>query len=295
MATVNLPQPQLVTDRNRINQRNFRARRQSYIRELEQRVRKLESDGISATKEVQIAAQQVDCENRLLKRLLEIQFGVSRYQIDKYLQETPCHLDACTPRSSQQTNVEHILPDLNARLPSLESIIETEDVVAATCGYSTIAARLAHTREENASEAGMLPQRSTESPSGSVVSTIESGHFEPHPHLLHPGSTDAPGNQTCKGNTAYDSRPGAQLSNPSSPLSAALLLPRHYAVSDELSGGGAGLCVGETLCEEAANILVKLRGQDNYDEVWRELGCGERQSCRVMNLSIFELMDIERS
>lgn len=277
-----------------MNQRNFRARRQSYVKELEQRVRKLESDGISATKEVQIAAQQVNCENRLLKWLLEIQFGVSRYQIDKYLQETACRPDACTPRFSPQTNVEYISPGPNARLLSLEPIIETEDVVATTCEYDNIAARSTHAGEENAPEPRMLP-RSFELPSEFVVGTIESRHIEPHPRLLHRRSTGAPGNQSREDDTAHGSRPEAQLSGPPSPSSATHLIPRCCAVSDKLSDEGAGPCVGETPCEEAANILVNLRGQDTYGDVWRELGCSGRRSCRVMNLSIFELMDKERS
>ena len=50
---------------------------------------------------------------------------------------------------------------------------------------------------------------------------------------------------------------------------------------------------GETSCEEAASIIASLRGHHNDapDEVWSELGCGSRQSCRVKNLSVFELMD----
>ncbi|KAK5562025.1 hypothetical protein LTR43_012380 [Exophiala xenobiotica] len=281
-----MPQRRL-TDRNRVNQRNFRARRQSYIKELEQRVRKLETDGISATKEIQIAAQHVHCENCLLKWLLETQFGVSRYHIDKYLQETACHPDACTPRFSRQTHVEYIWLGANAPLPSLEPDPETTDVVATTSECDLVAARSAHASEENAPEPRMLPQ-SIELPSESVVSTIELEHVEPYPLLLYRRSASAPGNVSPKDDTAHGSRPGAQLCVPSS---ASHLIPSCCAVLDE----GAGPCVGETSCEEAANILANLRGQDPPEDVWHELGCGERRSCRVMNLSIFELMDKERS
>ncbi|KAJ9493535.1 hypothetical protein LTR99_011167 [Exophiala xenobiotica] len=285
MANADIPQRRL-TDRNRVNQRNFRARRQSYVKELEQRVRKLETDGISATKEVQIAAQQVNCENRLLKWLLEIQFGVSRYHIDKYLQETACHPDACTPRSSRQTNVEYIWLGVNAPLPSLEPVAETKDDVATPSECDPVAARSAHAREENAPEPRMLP-RFIRSPSEPVVSTIELEHVEPHPRILHRRSAGAPGNQSVKDDMAHGSRPGAQLCVPSS---ASHLIPCCCAVSE----GVGGPWVGETSCEEAANILANLRGQDAHEDVWHELGCGERRSCGVTNLSIFELMDRER-
>ncbi|OQV03050.1 hypothetical protein CLAIMM_08148 [Cladophialophora immunda] len=91
-------------DRNRLNQRNFRTRRQAYVKELEQRIRKLEDEGVWATKEVQFAAQQVQKENRLLRSLLETQFGVDAYQISKYLFELNNATDINAQKSLQLGN-----------------------------------------------------------------------------------------------------------------------------------------------------------------------------------------------
>ncbi|KAJ4502320.1 hypothetical protein HRR78_008547 [Exophiala dermatitidis] len=91
--------PERTIDRNRLNQRNFRARRQAYVQELEQRVRELEDAGVRATKEVQLAAQQVDKENQLLRWLLKTQFGVNAGQISKFLSELNYPTDFCMQSS----------------------------------------------------------------------------------------------------------------------------------------------------------------------------------------------------
>ncbi|EXJ57512.1 hypothetical protein A1O7_07860 [Cladophialophora yegresii CBS 114405] len=92
------------TEQNRINQRNLRARRKAYVQELEQRVRKLENDRIGATKEVQVAAQRVHNENRLLRALLETKFGVGAHQISKYLAEVNSSTDIGTQVSRGPAN-----------------------------------------------------------------------------------------------------------------------------------------------------------------------------------------------
>jgi len=61
----------------------------------------------------------------------------------------------------------------------------------------------------------------------------------------------------------------------------------------DISGERTGARTGETSCEEAANIIASLRGNGPDEDVWSELGCSSKQSCRVKTISVFELMDKE--
>ncbi|KAL6242325.1 hypothetical protein RBB50_010873 [Rhinocladiella similis] len=54
-------------NRNTLNQRASRARRKTYISDLERKVRDFEAHGVKATEEVQRAARRVADENRLLR------------------------------------------------------------------------------------------------------------------------------------------------------------------------------------------------------------------------------------
>lgn len=63
----------------------------------------------------------------------------------------------------------------------------------------------------------------------------------------------------------------------------------------DMSSKGPDPHLGDTSCEEAENVLASLRGRDDHEDLWRELGCGVKDTCRVSNSSIFELTDRERS
>ena len=73
------------TEKNRVNQRNFRARRQVYIRELQEEIRTLKEERLQATKEVQTAAREVLEENRKLRWVIERNLGVTGRELDAYL------------------------------------------------------------------------------------------------------------------------------------------------------------------------------------------------------------------
>lgn len=90
---------QTQADRNRANQRNFRARRQEYVRELEQQLRELQDQKIQATREVQVAARLLKQQNVRLRSLLKRRFGVSECEIDEFLSESEDkeHASGLTP------------------------------------------------------------------------------------------------------------------------------------------------------------------------------------------------------
>lgn len=75
-----------LTLRNRKNQQNFRARRQQYVRELEQRLKSYESHRVEVTKQVQLAAQRVARENWILRGILKDRLMMTDEDIRDILQ-----------------------------------------------------------------------------------------------------------------------------------------------------------------------------------------------------------------
>ncbi|MCJ1441462.1 MAG: hypothetical protein MMC23_001951 [Stictis urceolatum] len=103
--------------RNRDNQRRSRARRQDYIKELEQRICEHELAGIRATTKVQAAAQKVVNQNSSLRALLE-SLGVTVEQVDQFLQN-----GTRPPNGPYQTN------NIRAPLQSSESALKSNGFV----------------------------------------------------------------------------------------------------------------------------------------------------------------------
>ncbi|KAK5946238.1 hypothetical protein PMZ80_000380 [Knufia obscura] len=91
------------TLRNRANQRNFRSRRQEYVKDLEAQVRAYQEKEILATKQMQVAARAVAAENSLLRELLKSQLGRDDHDIDVLL----AHMrgDSSAPRCSHQVEM----------------------------------------------------------------------------------------------------------------------------------------------------------------------------------------------
>jgi hypothetical protein len=47
----------------------------------------------------------------------------------------------------------------------------------------------------------------------------------------------------------------------------------------------------EISCLAAAEIIAGMRGHDNPEEIWPELGCSSSKKCMVKNMAIFQIMD----
>lgn len=60
-----------------------------------------------------------------------------------------------------------------------------------------------------------------------------------------------------------------------------------HACDQEAPSTGAD----ETSCEDAARIIASMRGQDDPERVWPELGCSTTRSCMVKNMTIFQMAD----
>jgi hypothetical protein len=282
-------------DRNRLNQRNFRARRQAYVHELEQRLKTLEEAGVCATREVQFAAQRVAHQNQLLKSLLETRFGVSRSQIDEYLQQAGLSATAGAPGFPAQADTDISRADLITPLPCFESTVRMKGVLAETSKCNPIAEISAHAENHNVQglERFSQPVESAYDSDGSATVAAQS-----EPHSLTIEKRPAITHKTHSFNHFGAQFNGQSEQQLDKSLSHAAGIPIQGRCGASSEGSNASL--GETQCEDAAVILAGLRGQDAQDQqarrdLWRELGCGPTGPCRVSNLSIFELMDRERA
>jgi hypothetical protein len=61
-------------------------------------------------------------------------------------------------------------------------------------------------------------------------------------------------------------------------------------MDDQYQGQSSGR--DEISCMAAAEIIASMRGHDNPEEVWPELGCDSSRKCMVKNMAIFQIMDI---
>lgn len=68
------------------NKRRYRARRKEYVVDLERRLKEAQERGVQATKEVQLAAQQVVQENARLRELLGLA-GFSHEDVDAWVKQ----------------------------------------------------------------------------------------------------------------------------------------------------------------------------------------------------------------
>ncbi|EXJ74499.1 uncharacterized protein A1O5_02795 [Cladophialophora psammophila CBS 110553] len=294
MASGDFLQKQTV-DRNRLNQRNFRARRQAYVQELEQRIRKLESDGVRATQEVQAAAQRVDRENRLLRRLLETRFGVDSHQIRQYLSEFSDAADNCMKKPLRKgCKPEFSRPSEEAGF-TLALATNPQESLGVGVTQDSSFTEATSPNEERQQDLKILRKppeyddnKSPAAPSTSI-DALRPAEVESHIRLFNHRSPPALDTlASIRGQTRDgECEAGHCHSCRVHPTNKRL---RGSSAPSEQRPGTSG---GETSCEEAARIIASLRGQNTSEDVWNELGCGTNQTCKVKNLSVFELLDKE--
>jgi hypothetical protein len=253
------PQPPSILLRNRENQRASRARRKDYIEDLERRVRQFERDGAAATVEVQSAARKVAEENFWLRSLLS-QSGVGKDEVDDYVERNRMH-------TTQPVPSVKLLPVQRKRKHSEMSARELE--AAITLGEIDSPKHLL-----------MIPP----------YENLQS------PKAMREVFRDLP--------TPEDSN-GSEQEHATSPELPNFQDP-HFQSGNQYqhgteSGSGIGNCTSHnsrqadvTPCEEAAHIIASMRGHEDADSVWSELGCPPNQRCLVKNMTIFQLGDVER-
>ncbi|PHH92217.1 hypothetical protein CDD83_8417 [Cordyceps sp. RAO-2017] len=201
--------------RIRDNQRRSRARRREYIKELEQRLRRYESQRSTASAEMQMAARRVDEENKQLRELLN-QYGISDHDIADFLQS-----GTFMPLNSEQGHPFRA-DDPGAALQSLQQLPIPRPLASQDQGFSPSFPRQSNRepstpgRSITASSAWEPSQLATSSyihqdPMGVATAVIGSAIHCPYPPtaLLSCASTTRQGR-------VYGRRPFASTLNSSS-------------------------------------------------------------------------------
>lgn len=278
------------TDRNRVNQRNFRARRQAYIQELEQRLQRLDNDGVRATKEVQIAARRVDNENRLLRLLLRTQFSVSDSQLNKYLAGSICATDVCTYRFRRNVDKDHASTRFAESVSSQITPARPEEAVSTKASQESTFIGPVRTYEDPA-QVLLATSQAPEDECTSVImppsgtDSPQSLHLDSSVDILHTGTPIRFGELSLE-LEEYERGYGQE-----STYSHQAPSNKEIAGRSSPSAQRADARAGDTSCVEAAKIIASLRGCNVDEDMWSELGCRAMQSCRVQNISVFQLMD----
>lgn len=249
--------------RNRENQRRSRARRKDYIQELEQRLRQYENAGVKATAEVQAAARKVAEENISLRSLLGI-YGVDSQRVDDFLRTGDASPEGGEHWREQgkEAAAQHDSPSEKARLSTLN-------------GGQSALRLLAGVDHDKGTEVVRDPAP-TNLPDVDSNQMAQGGAPRIRTTL---GSVDLTATQpTSRASPAGDT--GGSSAPFAAPLSITKDPDLHYSANkDEIS------------CVAAAEIIASMRGHDNPEEVWPELGCSTSRACMVKNMAIFQIMD----
>ncbi|MCJ1328716.1 hypothetical protein MMC10_005393 [Thelotrema lepadinum] len=263
------------TTRNREHQRRSRARRKEYINDLEARIRQFEREGAQASVAVQIAAKRVVEENRLLREFLNAQ-GVSTAAIES-------HLKACTTSSNSGA------PDSAAK--SQKPLQRRQLVKSATAPKLGNADTSAELREDGTVASNGAPYyRKSAIDTADAVSNVpkESSVTYITPHFSSPLVPGQAALQVLKSD-AVCSRKGqevadygssdSELQTNTSPTEE----PIYESVPQPLPS------IDEMSCTDAARIIASLRGHQDPESLWSELGCSTERKCMVKRVRVFEL------
>lgn len=244
--------------RNREVQRRSRARRKEYIEDLEKRVRQYERDGIKVTTEVQAAARKVAEENFWLHSLLE-KHGISPVEIKDYLDSSRAASRSLGLEVAKVPG-KNVLPQnhINCRGPQHPSQVE-----------NSFSSPPASTTVHRGGDVGLM------SPT-SILGSPD------HKNSLHSMDKTLQEDEAEPSNMAPEIRDNQSLSEKSS---APCLPCRAYEQEGNVRGAD------ETSCEDAARIIASMRGQEDPEGVWPELGCSATRSCMVKNITIFQMVD----
>jgi hypothetical protein len=263
-------QPTSILLRNRENQRASRARRKGYIEDLEKRLRQFERDGAAATVEVQSAARKVAEENFWLRHLLLSSYGIPKGEVDEYVERNRTHGQP--------------LQSSTAKLPPVQRKRKHSEM-----------------SERELEAARTLGQIDSPKLHGPAVpwEVIQSPRVVREPFRDLPTPEDSNGNGSEQEHTTSTSPELREMADqperyrpPVSAYPETHQGPRPQSCAYDVSNHPRQTDV--TPCEEAAHIIASMRGHEDPDSVWPELGCSSDTKCTVKNMTIFQLGDVER-
>jgi hypothetical protein len=244
--------------RNREIQRRSRARRKEYVEDLEKRVRQYERDGVKVTTEVQAAAREVAEENFWLHSLLE-KHGISPVEIKDYLDSNraaSCSLGSEVAKGpgKKVSPQNHI--DYRNQQPS--SQVE-----------QSFSRPQASPTAHGGGDIGLMSPKS-------VPASPE------HEILLYNIDKSIQEDEARASSMATET-----LDHRSLPEKSPALCPPCRSYERD----GTIRRADETSCEDAARIIASMRGHEDPEGVWPELGCSATRSCMVKNITIFQMVD----
>ena len=248
--------------RIRENQRRARVRRKELIDELTSRVRNYETQGVTATIQVQEAARKVLLENRQLRALLA-ERGVSTVEVEAFLH--PKIHDA----------------SFTAALPTQEpaDIIGTQSQAAPP-----------EAPEQPAEMRGLNATNQLLSAASPPITPIDIG-FRSVSEAGEKGECIGPSNGTRllrhNKHLEKDLEGGNPLPNLLSPISDCYC-PEIDPVPHQAQSS-------ETECSAAANILASFRGHGDVERARAELGCPENAECSITNVALLHALDSEHA
>jgi hypothetical protein len=257
--------------RNRENQRRSRARRKDYIQELEQRIRAYEVAGVRATAEVQAAARKVAEENTNLRSLLSM-CGVDDRRTEEFLRTG----------NASFVVTENAGCDLKTTFGKEASLTEKANVAMQDCAA-------AYLRPPSATGTAIrktVAQYSiAEAPQ--IATAVSLNSLPQVPAVSHHYTSFENMDRTPPPNSSDISIHAAR----SSPTLAPIDLDEPFSDQngqDRVHSFGAR---DEISCLDAAEIIAGMRGHDDPEEVWPELGCNSSGTCMVKNIAMFQIMD----
>lgn len=255
------------TARNRENQRNFRARRQQYIQELEQKVRAFETLQIRATESMQNVSRIVWCENHILRTLLRDRLGLSNDIINQQItfatrtkppllklktdyeprgMEAAQDYDACM---CTQPSTRRMIP---ISRPSTQPLSFTDECLST-------------------SPPGATDEKSRR-PSAMETAACGSSS-EKRCGLRTPPRTESTGTSVA------DAQDEAFMGQAAHQAQESLTMCTLESGPDRIG------------CEEATAIITGIRANFTIADVRQELGCIEQGSCLIQSANLFQVMN----
>ncbi|KAI4273264.1 MAG: hypothetical protein L6R38_006373 [Xanthoria sp. 2 TBL-2021] len=315
--------PQNSATRIRDNQRRSRARRKEYILELEAKVRGYEQDGVTASTEIQAAARKVVAENEVLreevKRLREenkklrmgsgLGDGVSEGQDDSNngREVGDAHeRGAVTPSSSSQKRKRISERDDNDGKGEESKRRTQYSSTTGSHGEYTNSPNYHHPSTEMtlAVPPTTFPQHTSTSPTSPASSSSPNFAFHPthptasigtaypspptssqykHAHPLYPPLPPPRQQQTTQpfsySSSPSDPYPASSQSHPHPQLPPAATRNEDTDADPDTSS-----------CHLAAQIITSMRSDISCEQVRQELGCTEKEECKVGNSRLLDVM-----
>ncbi|KAI4220361.1 MAG: hypothetical protein L6R36_007676 [Xanthoria steineri] len=309
--------------RIRDNQRRSRARRKEYILELEAKVRGYEQGGVTASAEIQAAARKVVAENEVLRE------EVTRLKEENQRLRMGSGPGDGMSEGHNESNNNHEKGEAHERAmitPSSSSQkgkrTSDQNHNNSTGDESTRRMQRGPIRgnHEGYTTSPNHHHRSTETPSAAPLTTF------PHntsTNPTSPGSLSSPTfafhstQSTASIGTAYPSPPTSSQHNYSHPHYPPLPPPRQQQTIQQLSypsypsephaassqphlhpplalaarNEDSDADPDTSSCHLAAQIITSMRSDISCEQVRQELGCTEREECKVGNSRLLDVMD----